>query len=236
MVPPDPGRRKDIRVKARLKVRFKDARAFIAEYTHNISKGGLFIRTGKPSEIGDQVEVVILLPGSDEEITCIGEVIHVVGAAEASANSPAGMGLHLGELSAEDKKEIEEFIEAEVLARDQEGHVDRRRHVRYETRIRVRFGSKEAMIEEYTHNISHGGIFIQTENPKPLNDRLLIILTHPDTKEEMMLHGEVVRIVDVKESRTFKSKPGMGVRFLEMDEVTRRQLASFISSEHVKKP
>ena len=38
----------------RLRVKFRSAESFINEYTHNISKGGLFIRTSKPcSDAGE---------------------------------------------------------------------------------------------------------------------------------------------------------------------------------------
>jgi len=236
MVPPDTGRRKDVRVKARLKVRFKNPRAFISEYAHNISKGGLFIKTQKPCALRDMVEVVLLLPGSDLEISCLGEVAHLVSPGEASNDNPAGMGLQLRDLTEESRQKIEQFIEAEIKASGDVGLEGRRQHIRYEARIRVRFGSKEALLEEFIHNISHGGIFIQTDRPKPLQDRMLIILTHPDTQEEMILHGEVVRLVGPGEAEATGQKVGMGIRFLEVDEYTRKQLDNFINSQHVSLP
>jgi uncharacterized protein (TIGR02266 family) len=236
MVPPDTGRRKDLRVKARLKVRFKNPRAFISEYTHNISKGGLFIKTPKPCALRDLVEVVLLLPGREEGISCLGEVAHVVSPAEATEDNPSGMGLQLRDLDELTREKIEQFIEAEIKTSGDLGLEGRRRHTRYEARIRVRFGSKEALSEEFAHNISHGGIFIQTERPKLLQDRMLIILTHPDTGEEMILHGEVVRIVGPEEAEATGQKVGMGIRFFEMDSYTRKQLENFINSKHVSLP
>ena len=58
----DEGRRGNLRIKARLKVRFKDANSFITEYTHNISKGGLFVRTKKPFKQGTMIEIVLIMP------------------------------------------------------------------------------------------------------------------------------------------------------------------------------
>ena len=234
--PLDTGRRKDVRVKARLKVRFKNARAFISEYTHNISKGGLFIKTQKPCAMQDVVEVVLLLPGTEQEISCLGEVAHVCPPSEASDQNPAGMGLQLKELAGADREQIEQFITHEIEASGGVGAEGRRQHTRYEARIRVRFGSKDALLEEFMHNISHGGIFVQTERPKPLHERMMIILTHPDSQEEMILHGEVVRIVLPAEADATDQKAGMGVRFLEMDEYTRKQLEDFINSKHVTLP
>ena len=236
MVPPETGRRENVRVKARLKVRFKNTMAFISEYTHNISKGGLFIKTKKPCKLTETVEVVLILPDSGKEVTCLGEVIHAVSAAEAGEDNPSGMGLQLRELAEADRLQIEKLIEDTIRGDGELGIEGRRQHTRYETRIRVRFGSKEALLEEYVHNISHGGIFIQTEKPKPLHERLLVILTHPGNQEEMILHGEVVRIVGPGEAEAMGQKAGMGVRFLEMDDYTLRQLKSFINSKHVSLP
>jgi type IV pilus assembly protein PilZ len=226
----DSGRRKNVRIKAKLKVRFKDVSAFIAEYTHNISKGGLFVRTGKPCELGSFVQVIIILPEGDKEVPALGEVIHVVSADQATSAQPAGMGIELKEITPEDQQMIEKFIEDKLKQDQYADGLGRREHRRYEARIRVRFGSLEALIEEYTHNISHGGIFIRTRNPKKLNERVKVILAHPQSGEEMIMDGEVVRVVSDHESQVTGQPPGMGVRFLTMDKYTRDQLSAFINA------
>ena len=225
-----------MRVKVRLKVRFRNARAFISEYTQNISKGGLFIKTLKPCGLEEIVEVVLLLPGSGQEVSCLGEVAHVITAAEANDENPAGMGLRLREMSEKDRQTIEQFIEQEIRTSGDLGLEGRRRHPRFEARVRVRFGSQEALLEEWIHNISHGGIFIQTDKPKSLHDRMLIVLTHPDSREEMIVHGEVVRLVGSAEAEATGQKVGMGILFLEMDDYARNQLENFINSKHVSLP
>lgn len=231
MIDRDEGRRSSVRVKARLKVRFKNAHTFISEYTHNISKGGLFIRTTKPCNLRDKLEVVLVLPESEEEIVALGEVIHIVPVEEATDKTPAGMGLQLIELKLDDQKKIEEYINKRLRT---DGGVDyrgRREHQRFETRIKVRFESREALLDEYVHNISHGGIFIATSKPKQLNEVLSLVLIHPETGQEMMLEGEVVRVVSEEEAKRTGQKQGMGIRFLNIDHFVRKQLEEFIASE-----
>ena len=225
----DEGRRTNIRLKARLKVRFKDAESFVNEYTNNISKGGLFIRTPKPCAMRDKVEIVLALPESQEEISVLGEVIHVVSPENASEHMPAGMGLQLLELKKEDQERIEKFISDTVKA--DADVVSRRKHMRVETRIRVKFESKEALVEEYIHNISHGGIFIQTGKPKPVGDKISVILIHPDTEQEILLRGEVVRVITAEEARMNNLQPGMGLRFHELDPYVKSQIDEFIKAE-----
>jgi uncharacterized protein (TIGR02266 family) len=220
----DTGRRNDPRVKARLKVRFHDAKAFITEYTHNISKGGLFVRTHKPCESQSLVEVVLVLPETEQEITARGKVIHIMTPEKATEAHPAGMGLELQEITPADQKIIAAFIK-DRLERDK---VDRRQHPRYEAKIRVRFGSLEALIEEYSHNISHGGIFIKTNNPKKLGEHLRIILTHPQNGQELTLDGEVIRIVTQLQAQQIGHPPGMGVLFLNVNPDIKKQINTFI--------
>lgn len=227
----DSGRRTEVRVKARLKVRFKSVSAFISEYTHNISKGGLFIRTSKPCNLRDRVEVVLVLPESEKEISIQGEVIHVVGKEEATEQTPPGMGLQITDIKSEDVDLIESFITQKLEEEGVDG-LGRRQHRRHLSRLKVKFGSKEALVEEYIHNISHGGIFIQTRDPKNLHEQVDVILVHPLTSEEIKLKGEIVRIVtesDAEENPQLK--PGMGIRFMELDEYLRSEIDRFIGDE-----
>ena len=231
----DTGRRNNVRIKAKLKVRFRDVTAFISEYTHNISKGGIFVRTHKPCEIGSLVQVILIMPETEKEIPALGSVMHVVSPENATDAKPAGMGIELKKIAPEDQKVIEDFIR-DKLAQDQYADgLGRREHQRFEVKIRVRFGSLEALVEEYTHNISHGGIFIRTKNPKKLHERLKIILTHPVSGEEMILDGEVVRAVNPEESKKTGHPPGMGVHFLSRDKYTMDQLAAFINANDLPK-
>ncbi len=230
----DTGRRGEVRVKARLKVKFKSFSSFITEYTHNISKGGIFIRTTQPCELRDKVEVVLVLPDTDQEVLLKGEVMHVIPESEATDQFPAGMGIQITEIRQEYLSLIDDFI-AKKLEQEGVDGLGRREHKRYPSRLRVRFGSKQALVDEYLQNISHGGIFIQTKNQRNINELIDIVLIHPTTGEEFKLMGEVVRVVtgeDVKQNPRLKE--GMGVRFVDMDEFHQRQIDLFIGAERAR--
>ena len=231
---PDTDRRNHPRIKAKVKVRFKNASAFIAEYTHNISKGGLFVRTAKPCPMESLVEVIIVLPETEEEIHALGRVMHVVTQEEAEEDRPAGMGLELHDISPEDLAKIDRYISEKIKQGEVPDELGRRKHKRYQAKLRVRFGSLEALREEYTHNISHGGIFIKTRNPKRMGDRLRLILIHPQTGEELELEGEVVRVVDEKEAAATGQPLGMGVVFVNQEEEIQARLRSFIKPEYLE--
>jgi len=219
------------KVKARLKVRFRSPSAFISEYNHNISKGGIFIRSKNPFPPGTKVEVVLVVPELDDEISAVGEVIHTVSPEEATDKKPSGMGVDLKGMEDSNKQKIEGYIKSKLG--DQAKSMERRKHKRYESRIKVRFGSLEALKEEYMHNISHGGIFIRTSRPKKLREQIKILLVHPDTGKEMELEGEVVRVVGEEEAGKTGQPPGMGVRFTDLNNETKDALATFINSSGI---
>ena len=142
------------------------------------------------------------------------------------------MGLDITKIEPEAQEMIESIIHENLKKEQTAEELGRRKHQRHQTRVRVRFGSLEALMEEYSHNISHGGIFIRTIKPKKLNERLKIILAHPETGDEMILDGEVVRIVSEDEAKKTGQPPGMGVKFLARDKYTQDQLQGFISSTY----
>jgi len=50
----------------------------------------------------------------------------------------------------------------------------------------------------------------------------------------MSLRGEVVRVVSPEEAKRLGLRPGMGVKFLEMDPYTKKQIDDFIKAETIK--
>ncbi|HVJ92092.1 MAG TPA: TIGR02266 family protein [Labilithrix sp.] len=96
-------RRSDDRAAITLKVDYKRLNTFFADYTKNISKGGTFIRTTKPLEIGTQFIFSLTVPSARAEssegeeavvrLELTGEVKWVVSEADATDEKPAGMGI-----------------------------------------------------------------------------------------------------------------------------------------------
>jgi type IV pilus assembly protein PilZ len=88
-----PDRRSVDRSAITLRVDYKRLNTFFADYTKNISKGGTFIRTSKPLEIGTEFVFVLSFPSAEGQLRLRGEVMWVVAEAEAKGDSPAGMGI-----------------------------------------------------------------------------------------------------------------------------------------------
>lgn len=89
----DDERRDDPRDPIELKVEYKRLNTFFADYTRNISRGGTFIRTDKPLEIGTQFMFALVVPQLGEPVRLVGRVQWVTTVAEATGAKPAGMGI-----------------------------------------------------------------------------------------------------------------------------------------------
>jgi type IV pilus assembly protein PilZ len=108
-------RRETDRAAISLRVDYKRLNTFFADYTKNISRGGTFIRTTKPLDVGTQFVFVLTVPeptldnaGVNLELT--GEVKWVVPEAESSAENPAGMGIRFVFADDTEKRRVEQFV------------------------------------------------------------------------------------------------------------------------------
>ncbi len=83
-------RRRHKRTNILLKVRYAAARDFLADYTENISHGGVFIATEEKFQRGEEVEFEVSFPGLLEPIRLEGKVKWL---RPAAGDSPSGVGL-----------------------------------------------------------------------------------------------------------------------------------------------
>ncbi len=67
-----------------LRVDYKRLNTFFADYTKNISKGGTFIKTSKPLDIGTEFVFVLSLPSQEQQLKLKGKVIWITTEAEAA--------------------------------------------------------------------------------------------------------------------------------------------------------
>jgi type IV pilus assembly protein PilZ len=76
-----------------LPIEYDRLNALLSDYTHNLSRGGTFIRTDRPLDVGTVLSFTIRAPGLGEPIVLRGVVRWVVAAGQANAGRPAGMGI-----------------------------------------------------------------------------------------------------------------------------------------------
>jgi type IV pilus assembly protein PilZ len=94
-----------------LRVDYKRMNTFFADYAKNISKGGTFIRTSKPLDIGTEFVFVLSIPGQQEQLQLRGEVMWTVDEEHATEKQAAGMGIRFRFVDDAERAELESFVE-----------------------------------------------------------------------------------------------------------------------------
>jgi type IV pilus assembly protein PilZ len=129
MVPPtdeDEVRWSERRLSARhaitLRVDYKRMNTFFADYAKNISKGGTFIRTGKPLDVGTEFVFVLSIPGQPDQLQLKGEVMWTVDEGRATEEQPAGMGIRFRFAEDAERQQLESFV-SKLMSEKLGGHV-----------------------------------------------------------------------------------------------------------------
>lgn len=108
-------RRREARAPIELRVEYKRLNTFFADYTKNISKGGSFIATDRPLEVGTQFVFALTLPGLAEPLRLRGRVMWITTPADATEANPAGMGIEFQFSSADERRKLESVVESLVV-------------------------------------------------------------------------------------------------------------------------
>ena len=104
-------RRVESRRPIELKVEYKRLNTFFADYTKNISKGGTFIRTTKPLDVGTEFVFVLSVPSHNAQLALKGEVVWVVTEEKATSDSPAGMGIKFKFTDDAERAKVDDVVE-----------------------------------------------------------------------------------------------------------------------------
>ncbi|MGO9836718.1 MAG: PilZ domain-containing protein [Polyangiaceae bacterium] len=93
-----------------LRVDYKRMNTFFADYAKNISKGGTFIRTSKPLDVGTGFVFVLSIPGQPDQLQLHGEVMWTVDESRATESHPAGMGIRFKFVDDAERHQLESFV------------------------------------------------------------------------------------------------------------------------------
>jgi type IV pilus assembly protein PilZ len=109
-------RRREARAPIELKVEYKRLNTFFYDYTKNISKGGTFIKTEKPLDVGTIFLFKLMVPAQAEPLALRGEVRWVVKEGqplppEVAAGHEPGMGIRFVYDSSDQRRSLEKAVE-----------------------------------------------------------------------------------------------------------------------------
>ncbi len=97
------------RVPADIKVDYRTVGTFVTDYTTNLSRGGVFVKTSLPLEPGEKVRLRVTIPGQDLPFPLDGVVRWHRKVGDESGDP--GMGIEFTDFSDELKQSLHDFVE-----------------------------------------------------------------------------------------------------------------------------
>ncbi len=102
--------RQEGRVEKTLALTFQSRRQFLAAYTGNISRGGLFIQTRTPLAVDERFLLKLHVPDVEKPLEIKCQVVWTRAETSHGDAKPAGMGVKFCKLSARDSAIFEEYL------------------------------------------------------------------------------------------------------------------------------
>jgi type IV pilus assembly protein PilZ len=104
-------RRHEGRTPIELKVEYKRINTFFADYTKNISRGGTFIGTTRPLDVGTEFIFALTIPGMIEPLKLRGRVIWTNPVSNSSPANPPGMGIEFQYTNDQERRDKEAAVQ-----------------------------------------------------------------------------------------------------------------------------
>ena len=103
-------------------------------------------------------------------------------------------------------------------------HVERRRSPRAAVTIQIEYGTVDAMFQEFTRDINEGGVFVATEEPMGLDDRVELQFRLPGRPDAIHAIGRVVRV----QEKGSDAEAGMAIEFEDLGREARNQIDALV--------
>jgi len=94
-----------------LKVEYKRLNTFFADYTRNISKGGTFIKTRNPLDVGTAFVFHLHIPTLTHPLELSGRVKWIVADGEEKPGEEPGMGIEFVYETGESRQKVQQMVE-----------------------------------------------------------------------------------------------------------------------------
>lgn len=91
--------------------------------------------------------------------------------------------------------------------------VERRRTERAPVTVRIEYSTVDALFSDFTRNINEGGIFVETDEAIPLEEKVELKLRLPGASDLVHARGRVVRVEPASET----SPAGIAIEFDQLD-------------------
>ncbi len=105
---------------------------------------------------------------------------------------------------------------------------DRRAAPRVLVDLEVDYASEDNYLFAYITDISETGIFVRTTSPEQPGTRLNLRFRPDGASEQLELEGEVIWVNPFRPGAPDNLHPGMGIRFVDLDDDVRDQLLELV--------
>lgn len=106
---------------------------------------------------------------------------------------------------------------------------DRRKNLRKQLLVlKIRGEDNRGVFFGYAKTISRGGMFISSVNPRKMAEEFEITFKLDDLGREIKCRAVVVWVREY--DSLVKQEPGMGIKFLDLDDATRDEIDEWIST------
>jgi uncharacterized protein (TIGR02266 family) len=118
-----------------------------------------------------------------------------------------------------------------ILAREsaKENVHERREDLRVPTKLKVSYSSPIEFVDNYLHNLSLGGLFIETGDPLRVGEKTNLKLFLPDNEKRLEVTGEVAWTRKEEVTPEGTQLAGMGIKFLNLSKKARERIIGVLS-------
>ena len=198
-------------------VRYVSEGVAVQSTSRELSPLGISVRSLAPPPVGARVSMALYLPNTSVPEVAIGRV------ARAKAGAPGDAGFWADFIVVDPQARMR--ISHLLSDRDQD-EGNKRGFPRHAVTLAVRFKSARDFVLEHASNISRGGIFIQTDDPPPLEAVVQVELQLPDDPTPVTTNGIVVH----RQLAVGAKAPGAGVQFVDASDAFRERIDRYMDS------
>ncbi len=105
-------KRRTLRVPVAMKALIRIEGELVSCQVLNLSEGGVFVFRNEPGKVGDDVELVLPLPGVEIPVKVTGKVAYVIR--KSTGKKPPGVGVQFEELPTETTELLRGYLEEQV--------------------------------------------------------------------------------------------------------------------------
>ncbi len=108
--------------------------------------------------------------------------------------------------------------------------VERREHPRVELKVTATATGKSFTSQNFTKDVSEGGLFVETDTMIPAGTDLSLEFTLPDAEKPVTASGKVVRAVTPEEKGAGKNA-GLGIRFSSVSPADSERIKQYVENK-----